>query len=210
MLVRRDILDRIVAGEIDTQFRLWRKPTVKVGGRLRTVVGELTILSVDIVDVESLTDSDAQRSGYASGSELVAAMVPKPVSTAPSSARARTAKPDETSVLYRVVVRYEGVDTRIALRTEVSAESIAAVRSKLAAMDSRSGRGPWTQRTLALISQWPGRRAPELAEIEGLETVPFKNDVRKLKELGLTVSLTVGYELSERGKATLAEITAAN
>jgi hypothetical protein len=34
----------------------------------------------------------------------------------------------------------------------------------------------------------------------GRETKPFKADVRKLKELGLTESLEVGYRLSPRGK----------
>ena len=37
----------------------------------------------------------------------------------------------------------------------------------------------------------------------GRETLPFKRDVRKLKELGLTRSLPVGYEISHRGRAYL-------
>jgi hypothetical protein len=37
----------------------------------------------------------------------------------------------------------------------------------------------------------------------GRETAPFKLDVRKLKNLGLTISLVVGYELSPRGQAFL-------
>ena len=35
-------------------------------------------------------------------------------------------------------------------------------------------------------------RAPDLAASLGRETLPFKRDVRKLKELGLTRSLPVG------------------
>jgi hypothetical protein len=35
----------------------------------------------------------------------------------------------------------------------------------------------------------------------GRERLEFKRDVRKLKELGLTLSLEVGYELSPRGRA---------
>ena len=35
---------------------------------------------------------------------------------------------------------------------------------------------------------------------------PFKRDVRKLKEMGLTISLLVGYELSPRGEAYLRAI----
>jgi predicted transcriptional regulator len=49
-------------------------------------------------------------------------------------------------------------------------------------------------------------RAPELAATLGRETQPFKRDVRKLKELGLTESLRVGYRLSPRGRALLARL----
>ena len=43
----------------------------------------------------------------------------------------------------------------------------------------------------------------DLAAMVGRETQPFKTDVRKLKALGLTESLEVGYRLSPRGKALL-------
>lgn len=36
-----------------------------------------------------------------------------------------------------------------------------------------------------------------------MEQRPFKANVRKLKELGLTESLEVGYRLSARGRALL-------
>ena len=42
-----------------------------------------------------------------------------------------------------------------------------------------------------------------VAKTVGRETAKFKADVRKLKQLGLTISHDVGYELSARGKATL-------
>lgn len=47
------------------------------------------------------------------------------------------------------------------------------------------------------------RRAPELAARLGRETLSFKTDVRKLKALGLTVSLGVGYRLSHRGEVLM-------
>jgi ribosomal protein S19E (S16A) len=37
----------------------------------------------------------------------------------------------------------------------------------------------------------------------GRERLPFKVDVRKLKQLGLTESLPIGYRLSPRGRAVL-------
>lgn len=72
------------------------------------------------------------------------------------------------------------------------------MRSRLERMDRGD---PWTLRTLRLISERPGTRAANLASMMGSETLPFKARVRKLKELGLTESLEVGYRLSPRGKA---------
>ncbi len=46
-------------------------------------------------------------------------------------------------------------------------------------------------------------RAPDLAASLGLETLVFKRDVRKLKALGLTESLTIGYRISPRGQVLL-------
>jgi hypothetical protein len=63
--------------------------------------------------------------------------------------------------------------------------------------------GPWAWEVLEAIGEHPGLRAPDLAARFGRETAPFKRDVRKLKELGLTVSLPIGYELSPRGQLTL-------
>ena len=56
---------------------------------------------------------------------------------------------------------------------------------------------------LRLIAAQPGVRAPDLAASLGRETLPFKRDVRKLEELGLTVGLAAGYEISHRGRAYL-------
>jgi Mn-dependent DtxR family transcriptional regulator len=61
--------------------------------------------------------------------------------------------------------------------------------------------GPWTRPTLELIAKNPGTRAADLAPQLQQERLPFKANVRKLKELGLTISLERGYELSPRGRA---------
>ena len=56
---------------------------------------------------------------------------------------------------------------------------------------------------LRLIAEHPGVRAGDLADHRGQERLAFKADVRKLKALGLTESLDVGYRLSPRGRAWL-------
>jgi hypothetical protein len=70
-------------------------------------------------------------------------------------------------------------------------------------MDSASSRGPWTGAVLALIADRPGTVSTVLAEAIGWERQDFKLHVRRLKELGLTVSLDVGYRLSPRGESYL-------
>ena len=56
---------------------------------------------------------------------------------------------------------------------------------------------------LRLIGDRPGVRAGDLAAELGRERLAFKADVRKLKALGLTESLEIGYRLSPRGRAWL-------
>ncbi len=202
VLVRQSVLAQIQAGEVTLQFRRWRKPTVKAGGRLRTAIGELAIEAVDVVERRSVGDADARAAGYASAAELLAELYAERKATG----RSRTARPDESSQLYRVKVSYAGDDDRRQRRESIpGADELRAIIATLARIDARSTRGPWTQRTLELIEQWPARRAPELAEIERRETLEFKSDVRKLKELGLTESLRIGYRLSPRGEVVVTQ-----
>jgi hypothetical protein len=80
---------------------------------------------------------------------------------------------------------------------------VAALTDRLQRLDAASTHGPWTWQTLELIAGNPGVRAEDLAASVGREKMPFKLDVRKLKELGLTESLTTGYRLSPRGESLL-------
>ena len=94
-------------------------------------------------------------------------------------------------------------DPRIARRDDASGHALAEVEERLDRIDRRSPRGPWTRRVLRLIERHPGVAASRLAPRVQRETHAFKADVRKLKELGLTVSHEVGYSLSRRGRALL-------
>ena len=82
-------------------------------------------------------------------------------------------------------------------------EVTTALLARLDRLDRASRNGAWTREVLALIEANPARRAPDLAAELGRETQSFKRDVRKLKELGLTESLEVGYRLAPRGVALL-------
>jgi ribosomal protein S19E (S16A) len=56
---------------------------------------------------------------------------------------------------------------------------------------------------LRLIDKYPARRAPDLAASQRRDPMIFKRDVRKLKDLGLTEALEIGYRLSPRGRVVL-------
>lgn len=191
MLLKRHILDGIAEGKITMAFRRWKRPTVKTGGTLRTVIGLLAIESVDKIDEGKITKRDAKQAGFESKEELLAELNTRREGT-----------------LYRIVLGHAGSDPRIDLRQQatLSRDELADVKKRLANMDSRSSSGPWTLQTLKLIKQHPGKRAPDLAASIGMETKRFKGNVRKLKELGLTESLAVGYRLSPRGEVVLKKL----
>jgi hypothetical protein len=216
VLLTNRIRDGVFAGEFDVAFRRWRKPTVKAGGHLRTALGEILIVNVQVIDPVEISDADALRAGYKRADDVRHDLFrERPVSlTSAAGGRSRTAKPNEDSLVYRIEMGPGGEDPRVALRsaTNLDAAELAGVLAKLARMDNpkstiartaKTAQRDWTRPTLELIETWPARRAPELAEMVGLETSAFKASVRKLKELGLTESLAVGYRLSPRGEVVL-------
>ena len=95
-----------------------------------------------------------------------------------------------------------GPDDRIARRSGavLTEERRAELQRRLDRMD-RGTAAPWTARALRLIASYPGVVSSALARRMGQERAAFKIDVRKLKELGLTESLEVGYQLSALGRA---------
>ncbi|NGN92101.1 hypothetical protein G5C66_05035 [Nocardioides sp. KC13] len=185
MLFPNADLERIRTGEVDLAFRRWKRPMHVAGGRQRTRMGVVEFVSVAPVSPDSLTEDDARRAG----------------TTLPDLLAFLARKDGE---VYRIEMRYGGDDERVALRTKrPGKKETDALLAKLADMDRRSRRGPWTREHLELIEARPGELAETIAASIGREKKPFKADIRRLKELGLTESLPVGYRLSPRGRAVL-------
>jgi hypothetical protein len=191
VLFRRRSLDGIRAGEITLAFRRWDQPRARAGGRQRTAVGELAIDSVEPVDRGAITAEDALRAGHASLEELFAEL---------------DARGD--SQIWRIELHWAAEDQRRLLReqADLNDDEVDRLRARLERLDAAAQHGPWTQATLELIADHPETRAEDLAASLGREKLPFKRDVRKLKELGLTESLLVGYRLSPRGQALLGRL----
>ncbi|SFA93650.1 hypothetical protein SAMN05216266_102318 [Amycolatopsis marina] len=107
--------------------------------------------------------------------------------------------------MYRIRVRWVGEDPRAALSAEsdLSKSQVRTIEQQLARMDARSRHGAWTHDVLTLVAAHPERRAADLADMLGRDKDALKLDIRKLKNLGLTHSLDVGYRISPRGSAYL-------
>jgi hypothetical protein len=183
--------DGVAAGRITVAYRRWAEPRVVEGRVYRTNAGRIEIDSIRQVNPDLIADNDPDL-------DLADRRNAKDVR--------RRLRGDET--LPTFLIRFhlvEGPDPRdeLAAQTSLSPEDLADLRARLARFDELSHHGPWTLETLRLIQTKPATRAAELAASVGRETPPFKLDVRKLKNLGLTYSLEVGYRLSPRGAAYL-------
>jgi hypothetical protein len=191
VLFRQRVLEGVADKTISLAFRRWDRPRVKPGTLIRTRIGVIRIGSVNKVDPDSITDVDARAAGYRDASELVAELDKRGGGS-----------------VYCVHMSLQGPDPRVALRDDaaLSQEAVQAISASLERMDRARRSGPWTLTVLRMIQEQPAVRAPDLAAQLGREKRPFKADVRKLKELGLTESLDVGYRLSPRGKAFLASV----
>jgi len=189
MLFQSRFHEPIRRGEITCTVRIWHKPRVKVGKQYAFGAGAIEVERIQEIGFESLTPALARRSGFASLVELL-----------------KVAKHGAGERVFLIDFRY--VDKPAKQPTSANRvpnrDEMAELTDKLDAMDRRAGR-PWTRATVQAIAADPGRRAGDLARLLGRERMEFKKDVRKLKALGLTISLEVGYRLSPRGETLVAE-----
>ena len=179
----------IADGSITLAFRRWRRPTVVAGRPYRTGGGRVEVVTVSEIDPAAITDAEARRAGHESANEVREQL------------RGESGWP-----VFRVEFRrLDEPDPRdvLANDADLGPDDIAAIDARLDRLDRAAKHGPWTRRYLELIAERPEVRAPDLAAAMGRETQPFKLDVRKLKNLGLTISLNPGYRLSPRGRAYL-------
>ena len=191
MLFRPALLKAIEDGTVTLAFRRWEVARVRPGDHQRTAVGVIAFETVEPIERTEITDADAHAAGLADRAELLGFL---------------DRKPDGT--IYRIGLRLAGSDPRVALRASLpDAEELLEIERRLDRLDRASRHGSWTQEVLRAICDQPEVRAADLAPQLRRERLPFKLDVRKLKELGLTESLPRGYRLSPRGEAVLAWLT---
>ena len=174
-----------MSGEITLAFRRWTKPTVKAGGTLRSPGGLLAVDAVERIDEGAIGEEEARAAGFDSRDELL-----------------RELNKRADGEVYRVRFHPAERDPRQELRDSDALDEpeLTALRAKLERMDRSSANGPWTRQALELVGENPGVVSTELAAKAGRERFSWKADVRKLKAMGLTESLVVGYRLTRRGE----------
>jgi hypothetical protein len=188
MLFRHRFHGPIARGEVTLTVRGWARPQAKAGGRYRVGGTMIEVTGLSRVPLAALTAEHARRAGFATLDDLLEEL---------GRGAGAGGEPHAWLVEFRAVGPYAAPPPRT-----VTAEALADVSRRLDALDRLRGRR-WTRQALALIAERPATAARTLAAEMAMETLPFKADVRKLKALGLTRSLEVGYELTDLGRAVL-------
>jgi hypothetical protein len=188
MLFKQVHLNGIKAGEISLAFRRWKKLAAKENSEVKTSVGMIRIGEITTVRLNEITKQDAIAAGFAQLNELLTLLQSVP-----------------EGAIYKMTVHYHAEDPRISLReqTLLTNEAFEQLRTKLARLDQYSQQGAWTKSLLTMIRDFPKLKAAELALKTGMEKDWLKLQVRKLKNLGLTISHDPGYTLSPLGQVFL-------
>jgi hypothetical protein len=188
VLLNRATAEGIADGRVSLVLRRWDAPRAKEGSTQRTAVGTIRIDRItEHPGGYRVTAAQARAAGYPSARDAQADLDRRPA--------AHT---------YVIEVSYLAPDERpdLAADDALSAEDLAEIAARLDRWD-RAADTPWTRQYLEMIGRNEAVRAPDLAERVGLDVPRFKRRVRRLKGLGLTISLDVGYRLSPRGRAFL-------
>lgn len=190
MLFEPRLRQGLADGSITLAFRRWRRAQVVAGHRYRTGSGMVEAEAVDVVAPEAITADQARAAGYADVAALLADL-----------------RGDPALPLYMIRFRWlDEPDPRdeLAAQAALSDAEAETIFKRLGRMDAASRHGSWTAAFLAQIAERPAVSSEFLAETLGWDRPEFKVHVRRLKALGLTISLDVGYRLSPRGQAYLA------
>lgn len=186
MQFRQDSHDAVADGRITVTFRLWKRAHAKVGGRYTVGSVVIEVDSIEMIPFHAVTKRDLKLAGM-------------PTKDALRERAAHAGPIDDDTLVYRIEFHVVGAKpTKAAALFDDG--HVALVNTKLDAMDARSKAVAWTRATLSLIGAHEGKVSTDLAVQMDRPRMDFKADVRKLKALGLTESLEVGYRLTPLGR----------
>ncbi|MGJ1415184.1 ASCH domain-containing protein [Sphingobacterium multivorum] len=184
MLFKEAHLQAIKSGEITLAFRKWQKASVKPGSLLHTSIGLVKIHKIEAVNENDITSKDLLEAGFTDKKHLQQSFTHNSKGT-----------------IFKISISYHSEDPRIKLReqSELSEQQFFDLKMKLERLDNHSKQGHWTEKILLTIKDNPSLHAIGIAKLTGFEKEWLKLNIRKLKNLGLTISHNIGYELSPLG-----------
>lgn len=185
MLFEQEILEKIKAGKVALAFRRWKNPAAKAGGLQKTSIGVLQFDKIVPVKEEQLNNKLAVKAGYTDVKAVLKELSSRTIGT-----------------LYMISFHVQGEDPRLQLRKQRirTKSDFQELHNRLLKMDKKD---PWVQEVLLTIKAHPHTKAGDLAIKLHREKEWLKLHVRKLKNLGLTISFEPGYTLSPRGASYL-------
>jgi hypothetical protein len=175
----------IASGELTTSFRVWKSPQARYGGQYNIPpYGAIEVDRAQLLRASEVTRAALRRARLENHQALCDFL---------------RVRPDDE--VYQVDFHFLGEDpVKQVDQTLLDDAGLTQLQQRLQRMDKS---GAWTLQVLQLIAQHPGTGARVLAPETGMELTVFKRNVRKLKSLGLTISLETGYRLSPRGEQLL-------
>lgn len=184
MLIKQKQLDGIMSGKISLAFRKWKNLSVKKDSLLKTSIGLVKIEDISETEMSQITEDDAKLAGYDNVKTLINEL-----------------EKTVNGVIYKIQLSFYSPDPRIDLRQkqQITDEELEELKEKLLNLDKFSKQGKWTVKVLKAIQENPKLPAVELAAKVNKEKEWLKTNVRKLKNLGLTISHEPGYTLSPLG-----------
>jgi hypothetical protein len=188
MLFKQKHLEGIKAGNISLAFRKWKKLQVNADSLVKTSVGVIRINSTEKIDLNKITDEEAQKAGFSGAQSLIQLL-----------------ENQKDGDIYRIEVAFdsENPETESNEKVSLDEEELETLKTELANLDKFSKIGKWTTKTLIAIQENPKMKAADLAVKARKEKEWLKLNIRKLTALGLTISHEPGYTLSPTGEEYL-------
>ncbi|MAU70768.1 MAG: hypothetical protein CML04_01620 [Pseudozobellia sp.] len=185
MLFKKVHLQGIKSGNITLAFRRWKKASIKSGSLLHTSIGLVKIGEIETVNENDISEKDVLNAGFTNRKQLLK-----------SFARNRT------GTIFKISVNYHSEDPRMKLReqTELTEQELTILKESVQRLDKFSKQGSWTSKVLLAIKDNPNHPAIGITKLTGFEKEWLKRNIRKLKNLGLTISHNTGYEISPLGR----------
>ena len=185
MIFRKEFLKKVKDGEVTIAFRQWKKLSISEGGKLKTS-GVILFKRIKVVTANQITKADAKKAGFLDIESLFKDL-------------------SGEGTIYKISFVLFGPDPRIKLRetTVLGLTEKQTLLKKLKSLDNRGSIKNWIKPVLNHLKKYPGSPSKTISNDLGLDQAQLKLNIRKLKNLGLTISLGTGYKISPRGQSIL-------